>query len=93
MKKSVRKQIFDKLLDNANTLRIIETKWKRGKKHKGDLYYPFNEYQVVANIRDVREMLVKSTQPFDLWKALDFIEGKINKLTLDNGDRKLEVEI
>lgn len=93
MKKSIRKQLFDKMLDNANTLRIVETRWKRAKKMKNNLYYDFKPYQVMGNIRDVRDVLVKSMQPFDLWKALDFIDGKINQITIDNGDKMFQVSI
>ena len=92
MKKTLRKQVFDKMLDNTKTLRILETKFRRGKLKKSG-WYDFHEYQIVASIRDIYDTLKKAVAPFNVVKALDFVEGKVNKLIIDDSYRKFEVSI
>lgn len=92
MKKTLRKQVFDKMLDNANTLRILETKLRRGKLKKSG-WYDFHEYQVVATIRDIYNTLKKAVAPFNVGKALEFVDGKVAKLIIDDSYRKFEVSI
>lgn len=88
----LKEAIIQKMLENASTLKMTELFFKRGKMLQNHLY-EWNIAKRQSNLKTLQEIFIKSACPFDYNDGVDFVKGRLNNITFDNGYRTIKVSI
>lgn len=78
------------MLEKHKTLAITRHYFKRCNKKVSGRYL-WKSATKSTSILEVEKVLNKTQMPFDLRHAYDFVDGKINRLVIDNGYDCIEV--
>lgn len=88
MKKQTQRLVFfSKLIDCNSSLKITKIIWKWSKRRH---YYPI---EINASIKELLGAFEKSIKPYETKDMFDFLDGKTDKITIDNGYEKFFVSI
>lgn len=81
---NIKDMLKTKIIENISNIRITKTKYR----HKYLI-----PYEVNSNVKELEGVLNSSTLPFDTKEAINFIDGKSDKLEINNSYDKLCIKL